>query len=175
MHRSASEATTELFERYSGEIFRYALFVLSNPSDAQDAVQEVFIRVFNAWDNFRQVASERTWSWTITRNYLKDWRRKHRWNTVSLDANVSLQGLPSVFISQLVEWEDALRALSLPQRQVIYWLIVEDRSVADTVELLGWTPNKVRVTLHRAIRVLRQTFPQMTSAPIGKGRETNGF
>ncbi len=174
MSNPAGEATTQLFKQYGDEIYRYALFVLGNPDDAKDVVQEVFTRVFHSIDSFRHNSNARTWIWTITRNYLSDTRRRRKWQTISLDENVSLKSLPSVQMSLLSEWEDVLNTLSLPHRQVIYWRIIEDLSVTDTANLLGWTNMKVRVTLHRAINRLQKVLPK-ESILQEKGSEHHGL
>lgn len=174
MDNPVAEVTTQLFELYSDEIYRYALFVLGSANDAQDTVQEVFTRVFNSWDTFRHDSNPRTWIWSITRNYLSDLKRRKKIPTIALDATLSLKGLPSVHMDTIPEWEDVLKSLSVPYRQVVYWRLIEDLSVSDTAELLGWTHTKVRITLHRAIHCLKTMLPHLSNFH-GKDSENHGL
>ncbi|MCL6599661.1 MAG: sigma-70 family RNA polymerase sigma factor [Alicyclobacillus macrosporangiidus] len=57
---AVKEAIHSLYELYSHDIYRYAVMMLGNPSDAHDAVQEVFLRAFRAWTTYRHDAGTKT-------------------------------------------------------------------------------------------------------------------
>ena len=69
-----------LFESHGPMVFRRARRILGNDADAEEAVQEVFIRAFSANDAFEQRASVATWLWRITThwclNRMRDSRRR---------------------------------------------------------------------------------------------------
>jgi RNA polymerase sigma-70 factor (ECF subfamily) len=152
----AATAANQLFHDYKTELYRYALFVLGNPDDAEDVLQEVFLRVLRYWDGFRQDASAKTWLWRILKNCVTDTIRKRQRSgkhTAQLDVDLVESGAPA---DSLVEWEGILRVLSHKQRQVVYLRVIADYSTAETAELLGYTTGTVRVVLHRAVSRLRK-------------------
>lgn len=69
-----------LFDLHGPMVHRRARRILGNDTDAEEAVQEVFIRAFNAADAFEQRATVSTWLWRITThwclNKLRDQRRR---------------------------------------------------------------------------------------------------
>lgn len=67
--RARTSTLAELFERYHSEIYQLSLGMLGNPSDAEDTVQEVFLRAHRAWAGFDpDRASPRTWLGSICMN-----------------------------------------------------------------------------------------------------------
>lgn len=150
------QAVEDLYERYKQDVYRYALFTLGNPGDAEDATQEVFIRALRKWSSFRHDARPKTWLWSILRNYLTDVLRKRKKTRDFEDFTVDLSTITSVSMNTRLEWEELLKSLKLPQRQVIYCRLIENLSVAETAEMLGWKPTKVRVMYHRTLKRLRE-------------------
>jgi RNA polymerase sigma-70 factor (ECF subfamily) len=67
-----------LVERYQGRLFRVAFNVLKNTSDAEDVVQESFVKAFLSLDKFKNQASFYTWLHRITFNMAVDLQRKNR-------------------------------------------------------------------------------------------------
>ncbi|QQE78169.1 RNA polymerase sigma factor [Alicyclobacillus sp. SO9] len=152
----AKAAANQLFHEYKTELYRYALFVLGNPDDAEDVIQEVFLRVLRYWDGFREDASPKTWLWHILKNCVTDSIRKRQRNgkrTAQLDVNLVDSGAP---LDSMVEWEEILKVLSHKQRQVVYLRLIADYSTSQAAELLGYTAGTVRVVLHRAVSKLRK-------------------
>jgi RNA polymerase sigma-70 factor (ECF subfamily) len=73
-------ALRQLYERQQPRVYRRALRLLHNPSDAEEATQEVFVRAFRAISGFEQQSEIGTWLHRITTNYclnlLRDRRRR---------------------------------------------------------------------------------------------------
>jgi RNA polymerase sigma-70 factor, ECF subfamily len=67
--RSDSRDIAQLFERHGPRVYRRALRLLGNPGDAEEATQEIFIRVFRAASGFREQSQLTTWLYQITTNY----------------------------------------------------------------------------------------------------------
>ncbi|QSO54743.1 RNA polymerase sigma factor [Alicyclobacillus curvatus] len=149
-----------LYDLYADELYRYARFTLRDVHLAEDVVQEVFIRAIRAWDSFRGDAAPRTWLWQIARNYMRDvLRRKEVRRRHSVSDPVELYDVGAPFES-LLELEDQLAGLTDHQRQVFILRCMQDLSVKDTAEVLGWTESKVKTTLSRALTKLRTQFEQ---------------
>jgi RNA polymerase sigma-70 factor (ECF subfamily) len=87
--RQSSEVAYEtLLLRFQQPVFNLALRLLSDPADAADVVQEVFIKVFRNVDSFRGQSSLKTWIYRITVNEAHNQRRwffRHRRREVGLE------------------------------------------------------------------------------------------
>lgn len=151
---------TEWFEAHSGSVYRYARLFLHSDIDAQDVVQEVFIRVGEHMHTFRGESGVKTWIFRIAKNYMLDVLKKKR-----KEKNAYAQGLPpsSSGLNTLVELEDVVAELPEAYRDVFILRLVNDFSVEETAEILGWSLGKVRVTLHRATKKLRKELTETQS------------
>jgi RNA polymerase sigma-70 factor, ECF subfamily len=72
------DAFRALFERYHRRVFAVALGVLRNPTDAQDVVQDGFVKAYRYLDKFEGNSSFYTWLYRIVMNLAIDHIRKHR-------------------------------------------------------------------------------------------------
>lgn len=59
----------ELYDQYAHLVYRRCLALLGNPAEAEDALQEVFIRALKALDTFRGESSPMTWLYRICTNH----------------------------------------------------------------------------------------------------------
>ena len=75
---TVQEAIQSLYELYSNDIYRYARLTLGSDPDAYDVVQEVYMRAFRSWSDYRRDANAKTWLMKIARNYIFDLFRKKR-------------------------------------------------------------------------------------------------
>jgi RNA polymerase sigma-70 factor (ECF subfamily) len=76
--RGDKSAYQLLVERYQGRLLRVALDILKNSSDAEDVVQESFVKAFLSLDKFKNQASFYTWLHRITFNMAVDLQRKNQ-------------------------------------------------------------------------------------------------
>ena len=73
----AELAMSELFEEYRGAIYNLGLRLCGNPDDADDLVQETFLRGLRSWHTFQRRSNPRTWLYRIaTRACLRMQRRR---------------------------------------------------------------------------------------------------
>ncbi|WP_394193755.1 RNA polymerase sigma factor [Pseudoalteromonas atlantica] len=71
-------AWIKLVKQHEGSVYNYCLRILSNPDDAMDLMQEVFISVYKSLHNFRGDASFNTWVFQIVhRRGVEFYRRRH--------------------------------------------------------------------------------------------------
>lgn len=152
----AAIATEHLFSSYKGDVYRYARLALGNPSAAEDIVQEVFLRVLKSWEGYRGEASPKTWLWTIVRNCITDYARKHRRDREHRPFEERFGGQSEFHTSVSFEAEQLLKMLSPDQRQVVILRLIQDWSISETARILKWSESKVKTTLHRAVTKLRE-------------------
>ncbi len=154
---SAQEIIRSLYDLYSNDVYRYAWTTLGDSSEAHDVVQEVFLRAYRSWNDYRQNANAKTWLMTIAKNYIFDVFRKRRTDRKYM----SQHEMPEISDTStpfdvIMEVEEALSQLKDEYRHVIVLRHIEKLSIQETASVLGWSEKKVRNTTHRAITKLRE-------------------
>ncbi len=150
------------------KLFRYAYRFLEDRDEAQDAVQEVFVKLWRMRDKMTEIKNIEAFAVRITRNYCLDVIKSRR--TVSLDVNdyfkdrIADTGDPHEQLVQsdtMKELGRIMQELPEPQRSVIRMRDVEGYSNEEVGEVLGLTTGNVRVVLSRARKKIRESFIQM--------------
>ena len=67
---------SEIYDRYSGRIYNFAFRFLKNSEAAEDATQEVFVKMLKHANQFHGDAKLSTWLFSITANWCRDYLRK---------------------------------------------------------------------------------------------------
>ena len=149
-----------LSERYCDDIYRYARSLLGNEADAEDATQEVLLRL---WDNLQKVNVFRARSWllTTTRNYcLNQIRRRSHSATPMLVGDDVLEQQPDEYsfdpshaADSSFRMEQARSALlKLPENLRSVFVLYEANGLRyrEIARTLGLPINTVKVNLFRA-------------------------
>ena len=165
-------AFEELVKRYDTKVFRIAQHITHNWEDAQDAVQETFLKVFRKLTQFQENSQFSTWLTRITVNEsLMKLRKRRSSREVSIDEDCSSEG-PSVAY-EFTDWtpnpeklyqgselrnilRTELQELPPILRVVFVLRDVEKLSTDQTAEVLELTPVAVKARLWRARLQLRQ-------------------
>jgi RNA polymerase sigma-70 factor, ECF subfamily len=170
LQRGDDAAFEAVVRTHGGRLLSVARRLLGNDADAQDAVQDAFVRAFKAIHTFEGRAQLSTWLHRIVVNTaLMKLRQRRRHPEESMDEllpDFRSDGHQAVASR---EWSDALlerketaalvrdAITRLPDRyrEVLVLRDIEDRDTAETADLLGTTPNVIKVRLHRARQALR--------------------
>jgi RNA polymerase sigma-70 factor (ECF subfamily) len=159
-------------ETYSGQVYRLALKMLQNPQDAEDILQETFIKAYKALPNFEGRSSLSTWLYRIATNEALMFLRKKRPVQVSVDEpleNDEGEERPR----QIIDWcclpESELMSTEaranldrsveqLPEslRAVFLLRDIEGLSTRETAEVLDISESAVKTRLSRARFRLRE-------------------
>ena len=152
-------------------LYRLARGILRNDAEAEDVVQETYVRAFTNLDSFRGDSSLATWLARIAMNEALGRLRSQR-------PTVELASLPSGAIeAQIIQFplaasidpektmaqreiqtvvEHAIDELPEPFRLVFITRVVEGMNVEETAEILDLKPETVKTRLHRARTMLRE-------------------
>jgi RNA polymerase sigma-70 factor, ECF subfamily len=170
-----NDAFRAIMKRSNRRLYRIARAVVNDDSEAEDVVQEAYVRAFAALADFRGESSLATWLSRIVLNEAMGRLRRRR-PTVDVTAMENRQPSPGEVIpfplasSQpdpertmaqrqiQVLLERAIDDLPEPFRMVLVARVVEGMSIEDTADLLGLRPETVKTRLHRARGLLRQTL-----------------
>lgn len=152
-------------------LYRLARGILRNDSDAEDVVQETYVRAFTHLDSFRGDSSLATWLGRIAMNEalgrLRSRRASVEWTSLpqgTIEAQVIQFPLAASIdpektmaqreIQNVVE--HAIDELPEPFRLVFITRVVEGMNVEETAEILDLKPETVKSRLHRARTMLRE-------------------
>jgi len=163
-----AESVSALFDQYGREIFAHVRLRVGSTEDAEDLVQDIFLRALRGWASFEHRASVRTWLWVITRHVLQDhYRQRAREQTKQDQLLVRETAAPITWNSTRMLLDELMAELPPSQRDVFLLRVVQDYSSKETAALLGWTEVRVRVTLYRALKRLRAWWNEGMSEPHG--------
>lgn len=170
--QGSKQAFTELVERYAARVFRVARHITKNDQDAEDVLQETFLKAFSRLDQFEGGSKFYTWLVRIAVNEaLMKIRRQKRHATVSLDQELETDDGSLVREVRSAgedpeqhygreelrtRIEDAIDGLSETYRAVFVLRDVEGLSTDETAQMLGLSISAVKSRLLRARQQLRQ-------------------
>ncbi|MGH6811383.1 MAG: RNA polymerase sigma factor [Methylocella sp.] len=160
-----------IMERHNRRLYRIARGVLRNDSEAEDVVQEAYVKAFTHLGGFRGDSGLATWLSRITLNEALG-RLRHERPTVDLETfeaqrtEAQIIKFPQTVTSDNPERTMAQREIlqlveratdNLPEifRIVFMTRVIEGMSTEDTANLLGLQPDTVKTRLHRARRLVR--------------------
>jgi RNA polymerase sigma-70 factor, ECF subfamily len=167
-----ADAFRTVMQRYNQRLYRVARGILRNDGEAEDAVQEAYVRAFSHLADFRGESSLATWLTRIVMNEALGRLRSQR--------RMVDRGGPASNVSEaeIIQFPLAGKAddpeRTLAQREILNLVqkitdelpdvyrivfmtrVIEGMSVEDTAELLGIPPETVKTRLHRARRLVRE-------------------
>jgi RNA polymerase sigma factor (sigma-70 family) len=172
-------AFEELVTRFEGIAFRVAWLVVGNRGDAEDAVQDAFVKAYYALPRFRPEAPFRPWLLRIVTNEARNRSRSSRRREgLALRAAAADPGdaAPSPEVAALarVDAEQLLAALDRlgeKDRLVVAYRYLFEMSEAETAEALGVRPGTVKSRLSRALTRLRAELTAETTTPPPPGSD----
>jgi RNA polymerase sigma-70 factor (ECF subfamily) len=172
------DAFTDLYMRYFDRAYAYLRIALKDPHEAEDATQQVFMKVLEALPSYeRRSQPFRAWLFTVIRNYsldtIKRLRRMEAHDPFELgrqiadDADAETPVLQWITDRELVMFVERLPAA---QREVLVLRYMFDLSTREIAELLGRKPDDIRVLHSRAVIFLRERLIATGRVPArGRG------
>lgn len=148
-----------LVNLYENDVYTLALYLLRNKSDAEDAAQETYLKL---WENLEKVEFLRAKSWLlrVARNTCLDRLRKRRfeYGSPSSDMQVESSQCPEDSLMQEQQHDrlaGAIENLDEPYRSLIVLRDIHQNSYREIEIILDLTPDQVKVYLHRARKKLK--------------------
>lgn len=167
-----TQAFGELVRRYEGRIFRLAQHVTNNREDAEDVLQETFMKAYEHLDQFQGNSKFYTWIVRIAVNQaLMKLRRRKTDKSVSMDENIDTG--EDTIVREIAAWgedpeqqfsreelgqilNDAVQSLEPPYRSVFVLRDIDELSTEETAEALNLSIPAVKSRLLRARLQLRE-------------------
>lgn len=169
----ADQALPQLVEAYGGKLYAVGLRFCGRPEEAQDLVQETFLRAFRSWHQFQGRSSPKTWLFAIAGRVCQ---RMHRKRAGEPKVIQSLQGGVTFDASHMAvvpdNWDEdrelhvqaraslerAIAELPVMFRMPLVLKELVGLSVAECAEVLGLREATVKTRLHRARLRLRNAL-----------------
>ncbi len=157
--RAEEETLAALVSQYAGTLYRVAYSVLRNPSDAEDAVQEAFLRVLRHRETLNEVRDQRVWLIRIVWNIALDRKRRAKTRPETDDVAELARVLPAAGLSAEERAAAAqhhahvlacVEQLPHKERQVLMLSAFEELTSVEIASVLGITESSVRSRLFRA-------------------------
>ena len=148
----ASADFTDLYNRHVDTVYRVCYTLLRNKADAEDATQNVFIKLLAKPKAFQSEQHERAWLIRVASNYCKDVLKSSWAKRTNLDA------MPEPITTDEEIDETLTEVLKLPEnlRICIYLYYYEGYSTAEMAEMIQKTNSTVRNYLSDARKQLRE-------------------
>jgi len=159
-----------IYEEHSRPIYYLALRMLGDPTQAEDATHDVFLKAYRKLGEFKGNSTIRTWLYRITinhcQNLLQTWHRRHIhttddeavWERAAGSAESPLRVLETKELGQRIQ--KSLDGLSEEYRLLLLLVADEKLSYEEIGTLTGQTSDAVRGKLHRARKSFAALFNQ---------------
>jgi RNA polymerase sigma-70 factor (ECF subfamily) len=180
------DAFAQLVETYSGQIYRLALKMLNDALDAEDVLQNTFIKAFQHVAGFEGRSSLSTWLYRIAANEALMMIRKRRPGIIEMDAKLVDADDADIAPSEFVDWGllpeeelltgEAKKELdqaiqNLPEKLRIVFLLrdIEGLSIQETAQALELSETTVKTRLLRARLRLREELANYYNERLKNG------
>ena len=153
------DALAALVSQYAATLYRVAYSVLRNSADAEDAVQEAFLRVLRHRDTLSEVRDQRVWLIRIVWNIVLDRKRRSKTRPETDDVSELARVLPAGGLSAEQRASAAehhahvlacVEQLPDKERQVMMLSAFEELTSVEIASVVGITESSVRSRLFRA-------------------------
>ncbi|MBO4498656.1 MAG: sigma-70 family RNA polymerase sigma factor [Bacteroidaceae bacterium] len=153
---------SETFTPLGGQLYRIALHILESEQDAQDAVQDLYVRLWSGRDSLSDLRSPKAYCMTLIRNICIDRiRQKSNCRPASITENILQEGDTSSRVESKEKISAILAAVEkLPnrQREVLKMKVFDELSYEEIEEKTGMNYLTLRVLLSQARKQLKQTI-----------------
>ncbi len=166
------DAFAALVGRFAPGLYQYFVVTGIQPHDAEDLVQETFLRVHQAFARYDERYAFSTWLYTIGRRLAINLHRRRRpvlalqeeWHPATPEPHPEPEtGIDTV-------WQTARERLSAKLFETLWLFYGEDKSIAEIGAIMGCTRVNAKVRLHRArnrlAAILREPASRSLAHPV---------
>lgn len=143
------EEFIDLYLQLEDGLYRMAFRLLESQAEAEDAVQDLFIKIWSRIDSLERVSYPQAWCLTLMRNHCIDrLRAKAGQQTIPVEENLPAEEELERSARIKRAWE-AVLALPPKSRELLRLRLVEDLSYEEISRQTGLSQNALRVAFHR--------------------------
>ena len=152
----------EMVIPFQDKMYRLALRIVGDSSDAQDVVQEVMIKIWKKRDYVQSLNNVEAWCMTLTRNQAIDLTRSKHRRTVGIETQYDVRDR-AASPDRVLESKETLNRVkdminNLPEnyKLVVHLRDIEEMSYDEIADITGFTKDQVKVYLHRGRKKLKK-------------------
>lgn len=165
-------AFRDILEQYRHRVYSFSYYQLGGREEAEDATQEVFIRLWENWTEAAPLNSPGAWLIRVARNHCYDLLRKKKHQREAIVEGVEDEALsvawtdeshPRAVMEEAQrrhQLESAVRSLEEPHRSYVILRDIEGWSYAEIAESMEISLDQVKVNIYRARKKLRDKFQE---------------
>jgi len=159
---TTEEFKTELLPK-KNKLFRLAIFLLKNREEAEDTIQEVFLKLWDMRNSLSKYKNMEAVMMTMTRNKCLDKLKTKREKFFSLNEQINNQPSinpmeQSVQQDMVVRVKEFMNRLPEQQKTILHLRDVEGYEYKEIGEITGFELNYIRVNLSRARKAIKQSL-----------------
>ncbi len=156
---------------YSSRLYRMAFRLMNNREEAEDIVQEVYVKLWGMRNELGKYNSIEALSIRITRNLCLDQLRRRKVNYNALKAEKLKEEAHSVTPVENLERKEGVElihtliaALPEPQRSLVHLRHLEEKEYEEIAEMINMSVNAIRVSISRARKQMREMLEKQYSS-----------
>lgn len=169
LKKGKEEAYIELINTYGNKLLKTCFLIVKDEKEAEDIVQETFIKVFKYIKKFKGNSSIYTWIYRILQNTIKD-RYKNKIITISYeDYTISKENIEEIIIDKENRniLKENLNQINFIYKQVLVLFYFDNFSIKEISEILDEKEGTIKSKLSRGRKLLGES--------LKKGGNTNGL
>lgn len=151
----------ELVMPFKDKVFRLAKRLLVSREEAEDATQEILLKLWNNKQKIEDYKNVEAFSMTMTKNFCLDRLKSKQAQNLKIvhsnyqDNNVSLQ--KQVEVNDSIDWvSKIIEGLPEQQKMIVQLRDIEQYDFDEIAEMLEMNPTAIRVALSRARKTIRE-------------------
>ena len=161
---SREKAYTAIIKKYQERLYWHIRRMLTDHDDSNDVLQNVFIKVWNGLDKFREDSQLYTWLYRIATNetlsFIEQKKRKHSHQSLS-DSDYSYENnirADSNFDAQKLEWKLQLGIQQLPEKQRLVFNLryFDEMPYEEMSKVLGTSEGALKASYHHAAKKIEE-------------------
>ena len=143
-----------IMQTYGNILFRLCLLTLGNAVDAEDAVQETFLKYLRKAPDFENEEHEKAWLITVATNHCKDMLRFRKRHPVAEPDELAQ------FVQEFSDCEILETLMTLPEKfkTVLLLYYVEEYSMEEIAKMIGKTKSAVKMRLQKGRKLLEEAY-----------------
>lgn len=145
-----------LYDRYSNKVFAKCISMLKDNDIAEDATQEIFVKVLLSLSKFNGKSKFSTWLYSITYNFCIDIIRKGKKDIITpLDDNTYLDIEDNIDDSEILETnvfrlKEILEKMNIDDKSILMMKYQDDLSIKEICDLMDKTESAIKMKILRA-------------------------
>ena len=159
------EAYGQFYDLYVTRIYRFVFFKINSVAETQDITSEVFLKLWQYIREGKKIQNLNAYVYMIARNSVIDfYRQKSRQTEPIADEHYNIPDEQKDALKQQITDNDlsdtlkGLENLKDEYKEVIILKYLDELSISEIAEVLGKSSGAVRVTLHRAMKALKENI-----------------